>query len=239
MGKIKRYRTAWSRHHRSHGFGIHSPFAFRFVREVLCERLPYYSYEHIEVLRKAVIANTGGRWRHPRIISAKNAKMIFRIVNYFNPQHMLQVGTSYGVSSACMLSVNSRSSLFLYEPHIDRFPVVGRVLAPFGQAVQCYDDLMVAVSDYRQSLDNGEMPFILVNDLPDENDYGKVHDLLTQAMNGKAVIVMRNLSRKPLMKQLWLACRDATPHGQTFTNEKIAIIYATSKLQREDFFLWF
>lgn len=33
------------RHRR--GFGIHSPFAFRFVTEVLCQRLPYYAYSTI------------------------------------------------------------------------------------------------------------------------------------------------------------------------------------------------
>lgn len=34
------------RRHRR-GFGIHSPFAFRFVTEVLCQPLPYYGYADI------------------------------------------------------------------------------------------------------------------------------------------------------------------------------------------------
>ena len=33
------------RHRR--GFGIHSPFAFRFITEVLCQRLPYYAYSDL------------------------------------------------------------------------------------------------------------------------------------------------------------------------------------------------
>lgn len=36
-----------SRLWRSRGHGVHSPFAYRFIREVLCERQPYYAYEHI------------------------------------------------------------------------------------------------------------------------------------------------------------------------------------------------
>ncbi len=31
----------------SRGFGIHSPFAYRFVTEVLCQTLPYYGYADI------------------------------------------------------------------------------------------------------------------------------------------------------------------------------------------------
>lgn len=40
---LKRFRC-W-RH--SRGFGIHSPFAFRFVTEVLCQPLHYYAYSDI------------------------------------------------------------------------------------------------------------------------------------------------------------------------------------------------
>ncbi len=43
--KIKR---TW----RSHGFGVHSPFAFRFITCVLREQAPFYSYQAIRKLAK-------------------------------------------------------------------------------------------------------------------------------------------------------------------------------------------
>lgn len=51
------------RHRR--GFGIHSPFAFRFVTEVLAQRLPYYGYTDIS--------------GDPRI------RLLFRLTVYFRP----------------------------------------------------------------------------------------------------------------------------------------------------------
>ena len=67
--KLKRYLTALRRYSRSKGFGIHSPFAFHFVLNVLRERLPYYAYEDIAEIRQLAIDQTHNFWRHPRIIS--------------------------------------------------------------------------------------------------------------------------------------------------------------------------
>lgn len=238
MGIINRYRTAWSRHHRSRGFGIHSPYAFRFVREVLGERLSYYAYEHIDKLYKTVTSMTGSRWPHTDIITLKHAKMLFRIVNHFNPSHLLQVGAGSGMSSACMLAVNSQSRLFLYEPALDGKPVAGRVLESVGERVSHSVSLPETLRDYVTSLQPDAVPFVLVNDLQSQDEYQALADYLTTAVTGQAVIVLRNVHRQPLINQLWHSLKAATPMGQTYTNEKLAIIYATPKLQREDFFLW-
>ena len=87
---LKRYYTAFNRYKRSKGFGIHSPFAFSFVLQVLRERCPYYAYDDISSRRKLALSLAADVARHPRIISLKNAKMLFRIVCYFNPRVMLQ-----------------------------------------------------------------------------------------------------------------------------------------------------
>ena len=239
MGRIKRYRTAWSRHHRSAGYGIHSPFAFNFVLNVLRERLPYYCYEDIDSLRKAVIAATRHNFRHPRIISYKNAKLIFRVTNYFSPRQVLQVGTSYGVSSVSMLHTSEQMRLVLYEPHLDRYPVVGEVLLPYLERIEFHNDLAVAEARYASTMAGGEVPYVVINDLPKDEDAEELERFLAPMLSGGAVVIMRNLSRNDRMKSLWKRLRDGMRHGQTFTNEKIAIIVANEKLPLQHFFLWF
>ena len=140
MNRIKRYYSALSRYHKSNGFGIHSPFAFYFVLRVLRERSPYYAYQDITELRKTVIAKTIRYGRHPRIISLKNAKLIFRVVNHFNPQHILQIGTSYGISSACILKVSTKSDLVLYEPNLNDYDITNKPLIDKYQ-VNITDDI--------------------------------------------------------------------------------------------------
>lgn len=201
-------------------------------------RLPYYAYDDIDMLRRAVINSTRSKWPHPRIISSKNARLLFRVVNHFNPQRVLQVGTCYGVSSACVLAVSGTSRIVLCEPRLDRFPATREVLALLGDRVECHDTLESTLKAYREQI-KGRQPFILINDVTSEAEAESLSNYVTPLLDGKCVIVMRNLVKNALLNRLWLQWRDAAPHGQTFTNEKIAIIVATPKLQREDFFLWF
>lgn len=224
------------RHHRSAGFGIHSPFAYAFVREVLCQRLPYYAYEDLHSLRRAVISAVSSRWPHPRIISLKNAKLLFRVANAFNPSHILQLGTCYGVSAASMMEVSSGSRMWLYEPRLARFDVVGRVLAPYLHRLECYDDLGVALADYDAALEG--QAFVLVNDL-DGADLDTLRSWLTQTIERGGVAVMRHLERNAALRSLWHDLRQAMPFGQTFTNGKTAVVVADRKLPRQDFEIWF
>lgn len=239
MGRLKRYRTAWRRHRRSRGFGVHSPFAYGFVTTVLSERLPYYAYEELEALRRAIVTSARSRWPHPRVMSLKNAKMLFRIVNHFNPHCLLQVGSHYGFSTASMMAVSATSRLWLYEPQLDKFPVSAEVLRPYLDRMACYDDVTKAFDDYAHALPDDAAPFVLVTDIADPNVERAVRDLLTTIMTGRGVVVLRNLSRSPAIKRLWLHCLQVAPHGQTFTNERLAVLVSNPKLPLQHFSLWF
>lgn len=238
MGRIKQYRTALARYKHSKGFGIHSPFAFYFVRAVLRERCPYYSYLMLEQLRALVIDRLRLHVRHPKVISLSTAKMLFRVTNYFNPQQILQVGTSYGVSSAGMLAVSSSSQLILCEPKLGEYPVTHSVLAIFGKRISFLADLTKAIDIYRASLGQ-QLPFILVNSLTDAEQRDAILPYIDSVIAGKSVVILRNLGRSPLMKQLWEECKTMPKHGMTFSNEKIAIVIADPKLPRQDFTIWF
>lgn len=238
MSRIKRYYSAFNRYKRSNGYGIHSPFAFKFVLGVLRERTPYYCYEKIEAQRNHVIAKTRKFGRHPRIISSKNAKLLFRVVNYFNPKHILQIGTSYGVSTMSMLSVSSTSRVTLLEHEIRKHPVTDEVLEPYLERIQFEDSVKKSIKYYESTLDD-DCRFIVINNISKE-DLTPLTDYINYILADKeGVIVMRNLSRNPLMNDLWLDCKEMANYGMAFGNEKIAIIVIHNKLPKQDYFLWF
>lgn len=230
MKSWKQYLNAWSRHHRSGGFGIHSPFAYQFVRNVWRQRLPYYAYQGIHQLHGTIKESTTRRQRREMdLIGEREARLLFRVTNFFNPSNILQVGVATGVESVTMLAVNSQSSLYLYDPQLEQNPLAVRILQSQLGRVECYNDVNVAVDEV---LNDGEAPLMaLVNRPVEEN-------LLKRLLDAQCVLVLRNLNREKEMSRLFEACCHHMPMGQTYTNNKIAILNPNPKLQREDFLLW-
>lgn len=75
MSVIARY-IRW-RHAR--GFGVHSPFAFRIVQEVLTNPYGFYAFHDIDI--------TLEKERHPRPLQRK-ARMILRLANLIRPENV-------------------------------------------------------------------------------------------------------------------------------------------------------
>lgn len=226
----QRYLTAWSRYHHSSGFGIHSPFAYQFVRNVWRQPLPYYAYGGISQLINTVKeGSTRRQQREMDLISEKEARLLFRVTNHFNPQRILQVGAATGVESVAMLEVSRQSRLYLYDAQLEQKPLAVRVLQSQLDRVECYDDVNVATDEL---LAADDVPLLALINAPVNEAVVK------RLLDARCVIVLRHLCDNEAMKNLFTACCGHMPSGQTYTNNKTAILNPDAKLQREDFSLW-
>lgn len=239
MGRFRRYRTAWSRHHRSGGFGIHSPFAFNFVQNVLGERYPYYAYARIAKWRAKAKAAWGGCWPHTSsLISLNEARMLFRIANFFNPSQLLVIGARSGVSAASVKAVSSQSVLHLFSPQYAQSKVQQQLLQSFGDQVRHYTDISECVKAYFSQISGDASPFVLVNEIGDEMELDALKSAILPIVRKQGVIVLRNLHKHELTARLWVECKDHAQYGQFYTNGKTGILIANPKLQLEHFSLW-
>ncbi len=74
---MSRFSQWYKRWRHGHGFGVHSPYAYRMVREVLrpSHDTGYYVYKEI----------AGKRRHHPTLISTAEAELIYRILVDLRP----------------------------------------------------------------------------------------------------------------------------------------------------------
>ncbi|MEO6453114.1 MAG: class I SAM-dependent methyltransferase [Ginsengibacter sp.] len=118
------------------GHGIHSPFVFDFVTNVLNDRNKSERSEEIEKLRNSLLQNNTSidvedfgagsgiiktsRRLVKQIASSsskpqKYAMLIGRIAKYHNTKTIIELGTSFGISAAYIASANPMSAVFTLE----------------------------------------------------------------------------------------------------------------------------
>lgn len=133
---IKKYSSYYLTASNGKGHGIHSPFVYDFVRHVLIDKRQFYAYNQVEALRKKLRQNetvievedfgagsaiTKTNQRSVASIaqhaakSKKWAQLLFRIVNYYQPKNILELGTSLGISTAYMAMANPQARIITAE----------------------------------------------------------------------------------------------------------------------------
>ncbi|HVZ56183.1 MAG TPA: class I SAM-dependent methyltransferase [Chitinophagaceae bacterium] len=118
------------------GHGIHSPFVFDFVTRVLNDRRPYPEYARVDALRARLLQDpsrldvedfgagsaihrsarrpVSGIARHAAK-SRKYGELLFRMARYYQPETILELGTSLGISTAYLSLACPRASVTTIE----------------------------------------------------------------------------------------------------------------------------
>lgn len=118
------------------GHGIHSPFVFDFVKHVLNDKENYPAYQQIEKLRSQLLtdstiievedfgAGSSVIKTKKRVVSAmaasslkskKYAQLLFRMVHHYKPRTILELGTSFGITSSYLASGNAEAGICTVE----------------------------------------------------------------------------------------------------------------------------
>ena len=112
---------------------IHSPFVYDLYNNVINDHTPYYVYDLIESVRASQLISdekinvidygTGKNNRKKRISTiaqssvkpAKYAQLLFRLINHFSTEHILEMGTSLGITTLYLSLANIKNHVITLE----------------------------------------------------------------------------------------------------------------------------
>lgn len=118
------------------GHGIHSPFVFDFIKNVLRDKKQYDCYTKIERQRQqlkedntlievedfgagSTVIKTNSRVvkdiANSSLKPKKYAWLLFRMVQYYKPATIIELGTSLGITSSYLSCGNSNAKLYTCE----------------------------------------------------------------------------------------------------------------------------
>ena len=120
----------------SKGHGMHSPFVFDFIKNVLNDDRDFYAYNQIEQRRQQLLQNKtiiniadmgAGSKTLPftqrsinsiaksSLKSKKFSQLLFRMVDYYQPKNLLELGTSLGITSSYLATANINAKVVTLE----------------------------------------------------------------------------------------------------------------------------
>jgi len=133
---VFKYLKYWLTAANGKGHGVHSPFVFEFITNVLNDKREFDCFHYIESLREALKTNNaeinvpdfgaGSRMQlnNKRSISAiaksslkpkKYSQLLFRIAHYYKPALILELGTSLGITTSYLSFANPDAAIITME----------------------------------------------------------------------------------------------------------------------------
>lgn len=118
------------------GHGVHSPFVYNFIENILTDKKEYTCYSRIEAQRKILLqdetiievedfgAGSTVIKTNKRVIkkiaasslkSKKFAQLLYRIVQHYQPKTIVELGTSLGITSSYLAAGSTKTKLFTCE----------------------------------------------------------------------------------------------------------------------------
>jgi predicted O-methyltransferase YrrM len=118
------------------GHGIHSPFVFDFIKNVKNDKKKYASYESIERQRKKLLADdtiievedfgagSSVMKTNKRVVKdiarsslkpKKFSQLLFRMVQYYQPKTIIELGTSLGITTSYLAAGNIDAKIYTCE----------------------------------------------------------------------------------------------------------------------------
>ncbi len=112
---------------------IHSPFVYDLFNNILHDKTPYYCFDLVESVRAKQLLNNNkinikdfGTGKNHRTVLVsdiakkavkpkKYAQLLFRLVNRFSSENILEIGTSLGITTLYLSMPNTKNKIITLE----------------------------------------------------------------------------------------------------------------------------
>lgn len=174
------------------GFGVHSPFAYNIIREVIEEKCAYYAY----LTMKSYYSKTTP-------ISFKQACLLFRLANRFCVRTVLETSFDGGYTDLPLLIFDSRSQVTAVTP--THSVSIMKARQPILRT--CFSRIS-NVTSLKSIADSYVADMVVVGEVPKDFDSQSFAAWLKNHTHERSLIYFKGVRQKPI-SELWkLFCDD-------------------------------
>ena len=252
-----RYRL-FARH--KHGHGIHSPFVYGLITNVLNDNYRYMVYNEVENIRTAMlrsdkvisVTNHGAgshifRERERKIrdiaryssVNKKFGRLLFRLVQYFKPHTVIELGTGTGVSTIYLAKGCEKTKVVSVEANRELVDVAGQNL------LQCRLSNVELINNTFEEALPGILKEIKENTLvfidgnhEKEATLSYFNGFMKKAKNN-LVIILDDINWSEGMREAWSKIKSYPASMITLDLFFMGIVYVNKGMQKQNYLIRF
>lgn len=191
--KIKDYFNKGVRQikHRK-GFGVHSPFAYSIITDVIEEKTPYYAYSSMQNV-----------YKREAKISFKVACLLLRLVNRFKSRRILEICSDGGYSVLPIMLADSRNEITSVADKVTSESAIKNLKLVEGRMSQ-----LTFIKSLSEISDDYKADMIVVSSLPEGITQDALYEWLLLHIHDSSVVFAKGIQCKQQMEQFWDAVCD-------------------------------
>ncbi len=202
--------------------GVHSPFVYDLITKCFYDKKNYTKYAEIKNFRNQIFQNTneiditdfgaGSRVfkSNKRKISAiaKNAgitfkrqKLLFRLISYFNPENILELGTSLGLGTSAMAFTNPSNNIKTVEGCPNTSKIAQHIFDEFNlKNINLHTETFEGFFSKNPS---DKYDFIYVDGNHNKESTLQYFKILLERINNNSVIIFDDIYWSSEMTEAW------------------------------------
>ncbi|MCX6252231.1 MAG: class I SAM-dependent methyltransferase [Bacteroidetes bacterium] len=243
-------------------YELHSPFIYKFYKEILNDHTDYAQYKSVEKLRRRLLqdnrflsrADLGARSPEFPLqkklitirtivrrssVSPRNGRLLFRLSHYFRPENILELGTSLGLSTAYLKAGHPEGTITTIEGCREianearrNFETLG-----FGDIVQRtgnFDDLLPGML-----AESSPPDLIFIDGNHRKEATLNYFNRFLQHIKPSTVIIFDDIHWSDGMDEAWTAIKRNKDVRVTVDLFTMGIVFFREELSKEDFVIRF
>ncbi len=224
-----KYFHYWLNAHNKKGHGVHSPFVYDFIKNVLNDKSEQPFFKEIELRRKKLLKNksfisvedfgagsaiiTNKKRRIDTIAqsslkSKKYAQLLYKTAAYFNTETILELGTSFGITT----SYFAKSSNSVKVKTLEGSDVIARIAKENFSSLQLNNiDLMVG--NFNQTLPaylskHPQVSFAFIDGNHRKEPTLNYFNQIAGHINESSIIVLDDIHWSAEMEAAWIEIKN-------------------------------
>ncbi len=238
--------------------GVHSPFVYSLVTKCFYDKKKHPEYKVLEQYRKSLLQNNsvisvtdfgaGSRVfksNERKIaaiaknagISKKRAKLLLRITKYFEPESILEIGTSLGLATSALAMGNPKANIITLEGCPNTQKVAQDTFRELNLNHQNIEFVTTEFSTYLSQLKRGSLNFKLI--YFDGNHSKKAtleyFELLLPTLTNDSVWIFDDIHWSTDMNQAWEEIKKHERVKVTIDTFQWGLVFFRKEQEKEHF----